>query len=139
LEDHEGSDMDWEQLKIELAAIFVKYGKDIIAAYLFGSTAKGLTSSSSDIDIALLLHSNDKTSGAALKFSLYTDLCRTLKRNDIDVMLLNLSGNLILSDEIIRHGKALYSTDDEAREEFELKVLHRCIDFKSQRHFAMGV
>lgn len=131
--------MDPEQLKKELAAVFFKYSKDIVTAYLFGSTAKGVASSSSDIDIALLLHDNDKTSGAAIKFSLYADLSRTLKRNDIDVILLNESKNLILNDEIIRHGKVLYSTDDEAREEFELNVLHRSTDFKFQRHYAMGV
>lgn len=131
--------MDPEQLRNELAAVFFKYSKDIVTAYLFGSMAKGVASSSSDIDIALLLHNNDKTSATDLKFRLYADLCRTLKRNDIDVMLLNISGNLILNDEIVRHGKVLYSTDDEAREEFELKVLHSSTDFKFQRHYAMGV
>ncbi len=131
--------MDFDQLKRELSAVFAKYQQAIISAYLFGSTAKGVTSSSSDIDIALLLHNNDKTSGVALKFSLYADLCRTLKRNDIDLLLLNTSGNLILNDEIIRHGKVLFSTDDEAREVFELNVLHRSTDFKFQRHYAMGV
>ncbi len=131
--------MDFDQLKRELSAVFAKYQQAIISSYLFGSTAKGVTSSSSDIDIALLLHNNDKTSGVALKFSLYADLCRTLKRNDIDLLLLNTSGNLILNDEIIRHGKVLFSTDDEAREVFELNVLHRSTDFKFQRHYAMGV
>lgn len=131
--------MDFEQLKRDLAAVFLKFSKDIITAYLFGSTANGEASSSSDIDIALLLHDNDKTSGAALKFSLYADLCRTLKRNDIDVLLLNTSSNLILNDEIVRHGKVLYSTDDGAREEFELNVLHNSTDFKFQRYYAMGV
>lgn len=134
-----GAGMDFEQLKIDLFAVFSKYQHTIITAYLFGSTAKGMTSSTSDIDIALLLNSNDKTSGAALKYSLYADLCRTLKRNDIDLLLLNTSGNLILNDEIIRHGKVLYSTDDEAREAFELNVLHRSMDFKYQRHYVMGV
>jgi len=134
-----GAGMDFEQLKMELFAVFFKYNQEIITAYLFGSTAKGVASSSSDIDIAVLLHNNDKTSATDLKFRLYADLCRTLKRNDIDVLLLNISGNLILNDEIVRHGKVLFSTDDEAREEFELNVLHRSTDFKYQRHYAMGV
>lgn len=131
--------MDTELLKTELAPAFSKYHEEILAAYLFGSTAMGITSPSSDIDIAVLMRNSDKTSGAALKFRLYADLCRKLKRNDIDLVLLNLSGNLILNDEIIRHGKVLYTTDDDAREEFELNVLHRCADFKFQRRYAMGV
>ncbi|MDD2733768.1 MAG: nucleotidyltransferase domain-containing protein [Desulfuromonadaceae bacterium] len=131
--------MDFGQLQIELSAVFSKYQQEIVSVYLFGSTAKGMTSPSSDIDIALLLHNTDKTSGAALKFSLYADLCRALKRNDVDIVLLNTSGNLILNDEIIRHGKVLYSTDDKAREAFELSVLHSSTDFKHQRRYAMGV
>lgn len=131
--------MDIDQLKIELATPFSKYNKEIVAAYLFGSTVKGTTSPSSDIDIALLTRDSDKKNGAALKFNLYADICRTLKRNDIDLVLLNLSGNLILNDEIIRYGKILFSNDDGAREEFELKVLHSSTDFKFQRHYAMGV
>ena len=131
--------MDAEQIKIELVPTFAKYREDILAAYLFGSEAKGTTSSSSDIDIALLTRNCDKTNGAALKFSLYADICRKLKRNDIDLVLLNLSGNLMLNDEIIRNGKVLYSTDDEARERFELEVLHSSTDFKFQRQYAMGV
>ena len=131
--------MDLEQLKIELTPSFFKYKDDIVAAYLFGSTAKGVISSLSDIDIAVLTRNSDKKNGAALKFSLYADLCRKLNRNDIDLVLLNLSGNLILNDEIVRHGKVLYTNDDEAREDFELNVLHSYIDFKFQRQYAMGV
>ena len=131
--------MDVELLKAELADVFSTYSQEIITAYLFGSTAQGVASASSDIDIAVLLHNNDKTSATDLKFRLYADLCRTLKRNDIDILLLDISGNLILNDEIIRHGKVLYSTDDEARAEFELNVLHSSTDFKYQRHYAMGV
>ncbi len=131
--------MDSKQLRMELSAVFSKYQQAIIAAYLFGSTARGTVSSSSDIDIALLLRNDDNISGTTLKFELYADLCRTLKRNDIDLMLLNLSGNLILNDEIVRYGKVLYSTDNEARERFELNLLHLSTDFKHQRYYAMGV
>lgn len=131
--------MNFETVKSELAPIFSRYQQEIIAAYLFGSTTRGGTSSSSDIDIAVLLRNRDKKSGAALKFSLYADLCRTLKRNDVDLVLLNLSGNLILNNEIVRQGKLLYTTDDVAREEFELNLLHSCTDFRLQRRYAMGV
>lgn len=130
--------MDTDHLKIELASVFSTYQEEIVAAYLFGSTAKGTSAPASDIDMAVLLRRGDKKSGAALKFRLYADLCRKLKRNDIDLVLLSLSGNLILNDEIVRNGQVLYASDDAAREEFELKVLHRCTDFKLQRRYAMG-
>jgi predicted nucleotidyltransferase len=132
--------MDTEQLKNELTPIFAKYQGEIVAAYLFGSMAKGEPSPSSDIDIAILMRGNiEKNNGAALKFCLYPDLCRKLKRNDIDLVLLSLSGNLILNDEIVRYGKVIFSTDDDARERYELNVLHRATDFKFQRYYALGV
>ncbi len=131
--------MDIEFLKTELAPIFSRYHEKIVAAYLFGSTARGVAFCSSDIDIAVLVRTRDKKCGADLKYRLYADLCRALKRNDIDIVLLNLSGNLVLNDEIVRQGKVLYTTDEDAREEFELNVLHACTDFKFQRRYAMGV
>ena len=131
--------MDVEQLKTELTPVFGKYGVDIVAAYLFGSTAKGTASHSSDIDIAVLTSISDKGSRADLKLNLYADLCRKMKRNDIDLVMLNLSGNLVLSDDIVRNGIVLYSSKDESKNDFELNVLHRSIDFKLQRRYAMGV
>jgi predicted nucleotidyltransferase len=131
--------MDLEHLETELAPVFSRYRQDIVAAYLFGSMARGGASPLSDIDIAVLVRTRDKIDATALRFRLYADLSRKLKRNDVDIVLLNLSGNLILNDEIVRYGKLLYSTDDVAREEFELKTLHGCADFKFQRQYAMGV
>ena len=131
--------MEMEQLKNELAHIFAEYQGEIIAAYLFGSMAKGEPSPSSDIDIAILMRNAERSNGVSLKFRLYPDLCRKLKRNDIDLVLLNLSGNLMLNDEIVRNGKVIFSTDDDAREIYEVSVLHRATDFKFQRHYALGV
>ena len=91
--------MDMECVKTELAPIFSGYREEIVAAYLFGSMARGVTNPSSDIDIAVLTRNRDKKSGAALKLRLYADLCRSLKRNDVDLVLLDLSGNLILNDK----------------------------------------
>lgn len=127
-----------DYFKREIASVFANYQEEIVAAYLFGSTAKGINGPSSDIDIAVLLRNHDNKSGSALRFRLYADLCRKLKRNDIDLVLLSLRGNLILNDEIVRNGQVLYASDDAAREDFELKLLHRCTDFKSQRRYAMG-
>jgi len=76
-----------------------------------------------------------------LRFNLYADLCRTLGRNDIDLVILNYTSNLILKDTIIRHGIVLYTADDSDNEriDFELKVMHSCTDFKLQRQRVMGI
>jgi len=60
-----------------------------------------------------------------------------LKRNDIDMVVLSKETNLILLDQIIRRG-ILFEGDKERREEFEQKILHLAIDFKTQRLANMG-
>jgi UDP-N-acetylenolpyruvoylglucosamine reductase len=66
-------------------------------------------------------------------------LCRVLKRNDIDVIVLNTTTNIVLLDEIIRGGIVLVDRDVDLREEFEQKILHQAIDFKEQRITFIGV
>ena len=131
--------MSSQDLKKTLLPVFRKYKDEVIAAYLFGSAAKDESTSSSDIDIALLLSGRQRESFMDLRFRLYADFCRILKRNDIDLVLLNLSGNLILQDEIVRNGVVLYDGNPELRIEFESKVLHDSIDFKNQRLQVIGV
>lgn len=131
--------MSSEDLKKALLPVFRKYKDEVIAAYLFGSAAKDKAASSSDIDIALLLGGRQRESFMDLRFRLYADFCRALKRNDIDLVLLNLSGNLILQDEIVRNGVVLYDGNPELRIEFESKILHDSIDFKNQRLQVIGV
>ncbi|MEA1921702.1 MAG: nucleotidyltransferase domain-containing protein [Pseudomonadota bacterium] len=132
---------DKQRLQTQLLPFFTKYRKELVVVYLFGSKADGTETSSSDIDIALLLRDRDKKNTATLQLHMYADLCRALGRNDVDLVVLNLSGNLILKDQITRHGVVLYSTDDtnDEKTDFELKVMHRCTDFKSQRYQVMGV
>lgn len=132
---------DKKRLQTQLLPVFSKYRKELVVVYLFGSLADGTESSASDIDIAVLLRNRDKKNAATLKLHMYADLCRALGRNDVDLVVLNLSGNLILNDLITRHGIVLYSADDsyDEKTDFELKVMHRCTDFKRQRYQTMGV
>ena len=67
------------------------------------------------------------------------DFCRVLKRNDIDVVVLNTTTNIVLLDEIIRGGIVLVDRDIDLREEFEQKILHQAMDFKEQRIVFLGV
>lgn len=125
-------------LKKDLVPFFEKYHTDLAAVYLFGSMVDGRTSLNSDIDIAVLLREEDRQKAINLKFQLYPDLCRYLNRNDIDLVVLNLSGNLILKDQIVRHGQCLYVGDSDLQQRFELNILHQCVDFKFQRQHVMG-
>lgn len=116
-----------------------RYRYDIEAVYLFGSCAAGEVNPTSDVDIAILLKSGSVKQAARLRFALYADLSRLLHRNDIDLVILNTSRNLILQDTIVREGKLLYSADDEARITYEVRTMHMCIDFKQQRKRYVGM
>lgn len=131
--------VDVNNIKSLLLPVFEKYGDVVIFAYLFGSTVRRTTYPSADVDIAVFLSREGRKSAFDIKFSLYADLCRALKRNDVDVVVLNSAVNLMLLDEIVRHGVVIHDTDPDTREMFEVKILHEAIDFKTQRRAVMGV
>lgn len=115
------------------------HGHKIVFGYLFGSQAKGLAHESSDIDIAVFVPPESKDAAFDIKIDLYMDLSRRLKRNNIDIVILNQCKNLILMNEIISHGHLLYDTDESLRQSFEQRILHSAIDFRTQRRLTMGV
>lgn len=121
-----------------LRPIIEKY-ENIRFAYLFGSIAKNDPMPLSDIDIAIFLSKEDKKLYYNLKIDIHADVCRTLKRNDIDVVVINTTNNIMLLEEIIRYGIILFDRNKDLREEFEHKILHRAIDFKEQRRAIVGV
>ena len=131
--------VDKETLILKIVPLFEKYSNDLVAAYIFGSIAEGKAHSKSDIDIAVLPESWNKQQLFDLKDSLYTDLCRTLKTNDVDLVLLKASKNLMLIDRIIHKGCLVWEKDVVQRKEFETVKLHEILDFKEHRYRTLGV
>jgi predicted nucleotidyltransferase len=121
----------------KLQNVFKKY-EQIAFAYLFGSVANGEQTALSDVDIAVYI-----SKGVHFSFEdtlhFQGDCCRVLKRNDVDVLVLNNTRNLILLEDIIRHGRIIYNTDSRLLDDFELNTLHVAHDFKWQRLRELGV
>ncbi len=130
--------MPINKIKRLLKAIFEKDGR-ILFAYLFGSIVKGDVAHLSDIDVAVYLSGIDDDSLFDAKLSLHGEICRALKRNDVDLLVLNRAANKILLEDIIRTGMTIYDRDVDARVDFEVKVLHQAIDFKTHRRAVMGI
>lgn len=101
--------------------------------------AKGEVSPLSDIDIAVYLDNIDPNAIFDMKLSLHADICRALKMNNVDMVILNTLNNDMLIDDIIRHGIVIYDRNTALREYFEIMAIHRAIDFKTQRLAVMGV
>lgn len=134
-----GEMMSIKNIKKTLLPVFEKYGDQVVFSYLFGSAAREEPSPLSDIDIAVYLSKNNSRDFFDLKLSLHADICRALGRNDVDIVVLNTAENLMLLDSIIRNGIVLYDGGMGVREDYEVRVLHQTIDFKTQRFAIMGV
>ena len=125
-------------LKKTLSIVFQRH-KNVLFSYLFGSMAKGEVSPLSDIDIAVYLDNIDPNAIFDMKLSLHADICRALKMNNVDMVILNTLNNDMLIDDIIRYGIVIYDRNTALREYFEIMAIHRAIDFKTQRLAVMGV
>lgn len=128
---------DPQQIKTLLEPVFNKH-KEIISAYLFGSYAKGHANTLSDIDLAIFVI-NPESFSLTDKLSAHADCCRALRRNDLDITVINQTRNLILLEQIIRTGTIIWNKNKSLLTDFELKTLHLVQDFKYQRQREMGI
>jgi hypothetical protein len=107
-----------------LTPVFQRY--PVIAAYLFGSQATGATTPLSDVDIAVLL-APDAASPGEVQIMLTSDLMGVLRRNDVDVVVLNRAPAL-LRHRVVSRGRLLFCRDPAARAAFETAVLREYLD-----------
>jgi len=127
-----------QPLVTDLQMVLAPYRDKILFAYLFGSIATGEAAHGSDVDLAIYLTDSDPQCQRALRIDLYMALSRRLKKNDIDIVILNTATNLVLLDEIIRRGIVILDFDPPLREEFETRRLHQAMDFRGMRKAVMG-
>ena len=98
----------------------------VLAAYLFGSSARGNRTAKSDIDIAVLLSDVPQK---MLEYYLYLvkELSQVLG-NEVDLVILNTAPPL-LKHQILKHGKLVYCRDEKARLQFEARAQDEYLDF----------
>src|SRR5947207_2724867 len=98
------------------------------AAYLFGSFAKKRPRSSSDIDLAVLLHpSVPEDRYLEERLDIMTELSDRLHR-EVDVVILNEAGPVLLH-QIYRDGRLLYETDHQAALSFKARAMIEYVDW----------
>jgi len=130
-------DLQLTEIKTKLQPVFEKYQDAILFCYCFGSYATNEANAKSDLDLAVYIK-EDKLN-FDFKLALLADICRGLKRNDVDLIILNELRNLILAEKIVRNGILFYETNRDVRQDFELKIIHRAIDFRTQRKEIIGI
>lgn len=108
------------------------YGIRLI--YIFGSYAKGNNNEKSDIDIAVLLNNDYNPMD---KLELIGELTSVLRREDIDLVILN-SSNPVLRHQVIKYGKLIYMESEDVKVDFEVKVLKEYMDMEPFRKVQMA-
>ncbi len=91
----------------------------LLAAYLFGSVARGTDSSSSDIDVGILLRTAPPGELNDLRFALEGALERALGRRAQVIVLNNAPPDLV--HRVLRDGRLLLDRDRAARILFEVR------------------
>jgi hypothetical protein len=93
---------------------------DVLVAYVFGSRAEGRSREGSDLDVAVLL----STENAQERFERRLDLLSKLPdvcECEVDVVVLNDAPPL-LQQEAIKNGRVIIEADRRARVDFEVEV-----------------
>lgn len=104
---------------------------DVVAAILFGSAAREEARPDSDIDIGVLL-TREATKQGIDHSRLIADIMGVLKRNDVDVVILNRASPLLLH-RVVRDGHVIYASDHGALAEFTIRAIQQYEDTKPLR------
>lgn len=100
---------------------------EVIAVYLFGSQAKCKSDRSSDVDIGILLDTNDRTNETEKRNQYLLDLANILKK-EIHPVILNFAGEELMR-QIFLKGKCILVRYPEKLSLFKMTMYARIADF----------
>jgi predicted nucleotidyltransferase len=104
---------------------------EIVAAYLFGSVARGDHTPRSDVDLAVLLKQQPAAGLAGLGFDIAAALEHALHR-PVDVIILN-EASPDLVHRVLRDGVLVLESDRRARVAFEVRARAQYFDLAPLR------
>ena len=117
---------------------YLRSRNEVLAAYIFGSVASATQRPDSDVDIALLV-SDKVMRGDAFQYRLnaMTDLMGILKRDDVDLILLNQASPL-LAHRVLSKGKLFLERSASARVAFQVRAVNRYLDTQPMRNIYLS-
>lgn len=116
-------------MEIENIQAILRQFSSIKLAYLFGSHAKGTSGPLSDYDIAIYLDEKDEKQRFNIRLQLMHVLSKALKREEVDVVILNDIESPLLKYEIIKAGKLLY-VEEPFQILIEPRIFNEYFDFR---------
>ena len=125
--------MPWYACRMERAEIEAILQRELprripglVAAYLFGSTARGDASDGSDVDVGLLYSRAPASTLADQPFEVAADLASLLGR-DVDAIVLN-TAPVDLIHRVLRDGRCVFESDRATRIAFEMRSRNEYFD-----------
>lgn len=131
---YHGRDMDRDRVIAELKDYFRARGDGLLAAYLFGSVARGEAGPASDVDLGILLVGGPPRSVAEYPIALVPEIERRLSM-PVDLIVLNGAPPDFLH-RVLRDGIVVHEGDHAARVAFEVKARNDFFDLQPilERH-----
>lgn len=126
-------------LQDELERALAAVRPDVIAAYLFGSQARGTAREDSDVDVAILVKGEPAPTLEGLGMDVLADLERDLGRR-VDLVVLNHAPTDLVH-RVLCDGRLLLERDRSARIAFEVKARNEYFDMQPvlRRYRGQGV
>jgi predicted nucleotidyltransferase len=118
--------MNLLQLEQRVTEELTSVDSRLVAAYLFGSVARGTDSSDSDVDVGILLRIAPSGDLNDLRFELEGNLERALGQRTQVVVLNNAPPDLL--HRVLRDGRLLVERDRAARIRFEVRARNEYFD-----------
>jgi len=100
---------------------------EVVAVYLFGSQAMNKTRRSSDVDIGILLDTNDRPTETEKRNQYLVELA-TILRKEIHPIILNSAGEELMR-QIFLKGKCILVRNPEKLSLFKMTMYARIADF----------
>ncbi len=112
--------------RLKQLKLYFQNQRSVIVAYLFGSAARGVMGSLSDVDVAVILNSSNGDSHE-IKLKLMEGLAWIFGVPRVDVVVLN-GADPVLSHRVIYEGQPIFVRDEIVRARFERKILGEYLD-----------
>jgi len=105
---------------------------EVVAAYLFGSRARGLEKQYSDVDLGVLVENDALSDQNDLRTDYAIGVARIL-RKDLHIVIMNHVGEGIL-EQIFRHGKCVFERNPGILSRFKMVRYSMMADFGYHRN-----
>ena len=119
--------MDSSEIQHQLEHFFAEAPEEVVAAYVFGSQARGHADAQSDVDVAVLFRETPERSLDARRFRLEGELEKRLHR-PVDLVVLN-DASPDLCHRVFRDGVLVLDREPALRIRFEVKRRSEYLDF----------